>query len=198
MPMDDFERDRQPAEPEDWVEKAVRKKQNRGALLREWAVALALALAIAIFLTQVVFINAQIPSPSMEDTIMVGDRVLGFRFSYWFDDPQRGDIVIFKFPDDERELYVKRVIGLPGDTVEIRAGLVYLNGAAEPMAEPYLREPAVGDYGPYEVPEGYYFVMGDNRNSSYDSRFWQNTYVAREKVVGRAAVRILPNPGRLE
>lgn len=134
----------------------------------------------------------------MVPTIQPGDRVLGLRTAYWFSSPQQGDIVIFWFPDNETELYVKRVIGMPGDKVEVRDGLVYLNDSPQPLEESYLPEPATGDFGPYQVPEGHYFVMGDNRNLSWDSRYWDNTFVAEDKVVGRAVLRLFPNPGMLE
>ena len=121
-----------PDEPETNEKKGKSWKRE----LFEWARALLIALAITLFLTNVVIVNAQVPSESMENTILTGDRVIGFRFSYWFSSPERGDIIIFRFPDYEKDLYVKRVIGLPGDTVEIRNGLVYLNGADTPMEEP--------------------------------------------------------------
>ena len=120
----------------------------------------------------------------MENTIMTGDRVLGLRFSYWFSEPKQGDIVIFKYPDDENQNYIKRVIGLPGDTIEIVEGLVYVNG--ELLEEPYLWEEPRGSFGPYVVPEGHYFMLGDNRNNSRDSRYWNNKYVSDEQILGKA------------
>lgn len=172
------------------------KKKN--SVLREileWCFALGTALALTLFITLVVIVNARIPTPSMVPTINPGDRVIGLRLSYWFNTPQRGDIVIFHYPDNEKELYVKRVIGLPGDTVEIRDGLVYINNAAEPLEEPYLKEEPLNSYGPYHVPQGHYFVMGDNRNRSWDSRFWNNTYVQEDKIIGKAIFRLFPDPG---
>ena len=139
-----------------------------------------------------VLINAVIPSASMEDTIMKGDRIFGSRLSYEFGEPQRGDIAIFKFPDDESQLYIKRVIGLPGDKVQIIDGKVYINDSETPLDEPYLPEPPEGDYGPYYVPEDSYFMLGDNRNWSKDSRFWTNTYVKKEKVLAKAIFRYYP------
>ena len=81
--------------------------------------------------------------------------------------------------------YVKRVIGLPGETVEVKDGKVYINGSDTPLDEPYLPEPMEGSYGPYEVPEGCYFMMGDNRNNSLDARFWDNKFVAKNKIVAK-------------
>ena len=137
-------------------------------------------------------INAVIPSCSMEHTISVGDRVIGNRLAYTFGDPQRGDIAIFKFPDDESQLFIKRVIGLPGDKIQIINGLVYVNDSAEPLEEDYLPEEPTGAFGPFYVPEDSYFMLGDNRNYSKDSRLWENTYVKRDKVLAKAALRYFP------
>jgi len=100
--------------------------------------------------------------------------------------------VIFKYPDNEDELFIKRVIGLPGDKIEIIDGLVYLNDSKEPLEEPYLTVTPVGTYGPYEVPEGHYFMLGDNRNASKDSRLWINPYVAERKILAKAVFRYYP------
>lgn len=177
---------------------AKKKKNSVFREVLEWCFSLGIALAITLFITLVLIVNARIPTPSMVPTINPGDRVIGLRMSYWFSTPQRGDIVIFHYPDNEEELYVKRVIGLPGDTVEIKNGLVYINGSTTPLDEPYLSEEPVNSYGPYNVPEGHYFVMGDNRNRSWDSRFWQNTYVEQEKIIGKAVFRLFPDPGLID
>lgn len=161
--------------------------ESKHSIAREiasWAVIVGLSIAVALFLNSYVIVNARVTSGSMEDTIMTHDRVLGLRFSYWFSDPQRGDIVIFRYPDDESKNYIKRIIGLPGDHIEIVEGTVYING--EVLEEPYLRETPYGNFGPYEVPEDHYFVMGDNRNNSKDSRFWTNQFVSREEILGKA------------
>jgi signal peptidase I len=133
-----------------------------------------IGIVVALVMTQVIIINAKIPSGSMENTIMTGDRLVGFRFAYWFDDPQRGDIVLFDYPVDESTLYIKRVIGLPGETVEIRNGKIYIDGSTEPLEEDYLKEDWVvrNDGFTFQVPEGSYLVLGDNRNNSADARYW--------------------------
>lgn len=174
------------------TKKSSKRKNSLGRELLEDAVLVIVVLAVVFFLKNYVLINAVIPSGSMENTIMTGDRVFGNRLAYRFGEPERGDIVIFKYPDNEEELYIKRVIGLPGDKVEIRDGLVYLNDSAKPLEEPYLKETPVGDYGPYQVPEDGYFMLGDNRNWSKDSRFWENTYVTREEVLAKAVFRYYP------
>ena len=109
----------------------------------EWVKIIVTAALIALFLTSCIIANSEVPSGSMENTIMTGDRVIGSRLSYKFSDPERGDIVIFHFPDNESLYYVKRIIGLPGDTVDIVDGHVYLNGSQEPLDEPYIREPMI-------------------------------------------------------
>lgn len=168
------------------------KKTSLKKELMEDVLMVIVVIAAVIFLQKFVMINAVIPSGSMENTISTGDRVFGNRLAYRFGDPERGDIAIFKYPDDESVLFIKRVIGLPGDKVEIRDGLVYLNDSAEPLEEDYLRETPVGDYGPYYVPEDCYFMLGDNRNNSKDSRLWDNTYVTRDKVLAKAVFRYYP------
>ena len=98
--------------------------------------------------------------------IKMGDRIFGNRLAYINKDPQRFDIVIFKYPDDETQLFIKRVIGLPGETVEIRDGKVYIDGAETPLDDSFTPEPPQGNWGPEVVPEGSYFMLGDNRNRS--------------------------------
>jgi len=145
-----------------------------------WALYFLGALVVAFLLTKYVIVNAYVPTGSMENTIMPHDRLIASRIHYYLTDPERGDIVVFKYPDNEEMLYVKRVIGLPNETVEIKAGKVYIDG--ELLAESYLKENTVGDFGPYTVPEGSYFMLGDNRNNSTDSRYWQNKFVKKEKI----------------
>ena len=157
----------------------------------EWVITTIGAFAIAIFISFFIIVNAKVPTSSMEKTIMTGDRVLGLRLAYVFSEPERGDVVIFKYPDNEKILYIKRIIGMPGDKVEIKEGKVFINDEA--LSEPYLRVTTNGNFGPYQVPEGHYFMMGDNRNNSADSRYWENTYLEREKIVGKALFCYYPN-----
>ena len=151
-------------------------------------------VVVVFIVNNVLLINAKIPSESMEDTIMTGDRIFGNRLAYINKDPQRFDIVIFKYPDDETQLFIKRVIGLPGETVEIRDGKVYIDGSETPLDDSFTPEPPQGDWGPEVVPEGSYFMLGDNRNRSKDSRFWTNTFVKKEKILGKAVLRYFPAP----
>ncbi len=160
--------------------------------LFSWIKTLVLAFLIAFGINNYIIVNATIPTGSMETTIMTGDRVVANRWSYFQSIPKRGDIIIFRYPDDEQVLYVKRVIGIPGDTIEIANGKVYINHSTEPLIEPYMNEFMEGEFGPYEVPAESYFVMGDNRNNSLDSRFWSNTFVKKDKILGKVVFRYFP------
>ena len=165
-----------------------------------------IVVVVVLFVNNFILINAKIPSESMEKTIMTGDRVFGFRLAYGINanifgnqiskkmkDPERFDIIIFKYPDDESQLFIKRLIGLPGETVEIRDGKVYINGSSEPLDDSFVPETPKGNYGPYVVPEESYFMLGDNREHSRDSRFWDNSFVTFDEIVGKAVVRYFPS-----
>ncbi len=151
---------------------------------------IAVAFIIAFIFTQYIIVNAEVPTGSMKNTIMEGDRLIGFRLSYLFSKPERGDVIIFKYPDDEKQNFVKRVIGIPGDVVQIIHGKVYVNG--NELDEPYLREPMNDNEEEqvFVVPEGHYFVMGDNRNDSLDSRYWKTSnYVSEKKILAKVIFR---------
>lgn len=168
---------------------------KKGAFVREllqWAFAFAVAIIAALLINSFIIVNARIPSGSMENTIMPGDRVFGNRLAYVLSEPKRFDIIIFKYPDDESQLFIKRIIGLPGETVEIRDGNIYIDGSDEPLDDVETKEPMAGSFGPYTVPEGCYFVMGDNRNNSRDSRYWEHTFVSEDEILGEAVFRYWP------
>ncbi len=160
------------------------KKISAKSEIFSWIKVIVSAIIIALFVDFVIIANAVVPTGSMESTIPAGSRIMGLRLYYNFKDPERGDIVIFKYPDDEKVDYLKRIIGLPGETVEIASGKVYIDG--ELLDEPYLDEEPTGDFGPYQVPEDSYFMLGDNRAVSKDSRYWTNTYVRRDKIIAKA------------
>jgi len=164
----------------------------------DWIKVVFAALAISFIINNFIIVNGQVPSGSMENTVMTGDRIVAFRLSYLFELPQRGDIIMFKYPDDESQNYLKRIIGLPGETVEIIDGNVYINGSTEPLSKDYLKEMPIGSYGPYVVPKNSYFMLGDNRNESEDSRYWNNPYVQKDKILGKALFRYYPNLNLLE
>ena len=159
--------------------------------LLTWVLTIGLAVVAANLITKYIIIKAEVPTGSMENTIMPDDCILGFQQAYLFSDPKRGDIVIFPFPDDPEIIYVKRIIGLPGETVEIKDGYVYIDG--EPLEESYVKDSTLGEYGPYEVPEDSYFMLGDNRNSSADSRRWDNTYLKGEDIIAKVLFRYSPS-----
>ena len=168
------------------------KKKSLWKELWEYVKMILFVVIVVLVVDNFLLINAVIPSESMENTIMTGDRIFGNRLAYLFDDPERFDIVIFKYPDDESQRFIKRVIGLPGETVEIREGNVYINGSDTPLDDSFTPETPVGNFGPYTVPEGCYFMLGDNRNNSRDSRMWDNPYVKKEKILGKAVLRYFP------
>jgi len=153
--------------------------------IMSWAVMFAIAIVLVLLINRFVFFQVVVPTGSMESTIMTGDRVFTFRLSYLFSEPKRGDIVVFPFPDNEEIDYIKRIIGVGGDKIEIKEGVLFIND--EPVEEDYLNEPMRKEnFGPVIVPEGCYFMMGDNRNESADSRYWENPFVKREKIKGKA------------
>ena len=168
------------------------KEQSIWKEIWDYAKIILIVFVIAYLLGHFVYINARIPSGSMEQTIMTGDRVFGNRLAYKTKDPERFDIVIFEYPDDPSQLFVKRVIGLPGETVNIVDGKVYINDSEEPLDDSFCPEVPEGSFGPYEVPEGSYFMLGDNRNHSMDSRYWQNTFVEKDAILAQVAVRYWP------
>lgn len=157
-----------------------------------WVKTLLLVVVIALAMNNLLIVNALVPSGSMESTIMTGDRIVGFRLIYDFTKPERCDIIMFRFPDDETQMFVKRIIGLPGETVNIVDGKIYIDGLNTPLDEPYLNVIPVGSFGPYVVPEDAYFVMGDNRNASFDSRRWDNPYVKSDKILAQAEFSYYP------
>jgi len=169
-------------------------------LLKEYAEALIIALILALFIRTFVVQAFKIPSGSMLPTLEIGDHLLVNKFSYGvrmpfmdrfifeFDGPEFQDIIVFEFPENPSKDFIKRVIGIPGDEIEIRDKQLFLNG--EKIAEEYVRhaDRRVVDerdnFGPFSVPEDNYFVLGDNRDESYDSRFWG--VVERDKILGKA------------
>lgn len=172
------------------------KKHRTRRQLIEWTVVILAAFVTAIVLRVAVVQAFSIPSVSMERTLLVGDRVLVNKLSGG-DTPHRGQVVVFKRPPGEEAAaikdLIKRVIGLPGDTVSAENGRLYLNG--KPLSEPYLQPGTrtVMDH-PFTVPPGHVFVMGDNRTQSRDSRFFGPITI--KSIVGRAFIRVWP-PNRV-
>ena len=158
------------------------ESSKRNSLFIEIIQSLAVAVVLALLIHTFVMQNFRIPSASMEPTLQIQDYIFASKLSYRFQEPKRGDIVVFKYPRDTTRYFVKRLIAVGGETVAFRNSQLYINGTLVP--EDYLpaglRTP---DYGPVEVPEGNYFMMGDNRNNSSDSREWG--FVPRNLIVGK-------------
>jgi signal peptidase I len=184
----------------------TRAAPRRKSLVREYVEAIAIAILLALVIRTFVVQAFTIPSGSMMDTLLVGDYILVNKFLYGpelpFTDahlpglraPQRGDIIVFKYPQDEKRDFIKRIIGIPGDTVQVRGNQVLVNG--KPLDEPYVKVGAARPHlgaqfcgyafacEPTVVPPQSYFVMGDNRDNSQDSRYWG--FVKRDKIKGKA------------
>ncbi len=179
----------------------------RKSTVREYFESIVIAVILALFVRTWVVQAFKIPTGSMENNLLIGDHLLVNKFVFGptmtgidrallpVRDIRRGDIVVFKFPDEPERDFIKRVIGLPGDTLELKAKKVYING--QPLDEPYvhfLTPASTGGevtsayvrerYGPVTVPDGQYFVMGDNRDNSQDSRYWG--FLPRHYVKGKA------------
>jgi signal peptidase I len=184
MPNECFDEKQEPIEP--------KKETSSNSEFFQWILTFAIAVVIALCVNHFVLVNAEIPSGSMENTIMTGDRVFGNRLSYTFSEPERFDIIIFRYPDDESQLFIKRIIGLPGETVEIHNGQIFIDGSATPLEDVETKEFMQGSFGPYTVPDNCYFVMGDNRNNSKDSRYWEHTFVTKDEIIGKAFLRYWP------
>jgi len=140
---------------------------------------------VFLVLTEVIFLNASVPTNSMANTISADDRHISFRFYYDIFEPKRFDVVVCRFPDDTEKLLVKRIIGLPNETLQIINGEVYINNSETPLDEPYLSSNNYSNIGPLEIPDGHYFMMGDNRDDSWDARYWFNQFVPFEDILGR-------------
>ncbi|MDD6038196.1 MAG: signal peptidase I [bacterium] len=195
--------------------KEPEKKEESTSFLRElisWVEVIVAAVLISLFLTEVVLVNAMVPTASMENLIDVGDRLFGNRLAYKFHEPERFDVVIFKNPQDESENYIKRLIGLPGEHVEIRDAKIYINGSDQPLVERYLPEEweIENDGYVFDVPKDSYLMLGDNRNVSLDARYWAEeayengladsmeaaqkyTYVNKKQLLGKAMFTYYPH-----
>lgn len=145
---------------------------------------------VAFLITRLLFPIAVIPTSSMENEIPANSFVVCSKLSYWGSrSPQRGDVILFYRSDKttDGKLYTKRIVGLPGDTVTIKNGETYINGILFP--EPWLKEePEKLDFGPYEIPSGQYFCMGDNRNHSYDCRYWEEHFIEESNIVAKCNI----------
>lgn len=171
-----------------WAQFWQSQRENAQILL----IALVLALLIRVFVAE----PRYIPSNSMEPTLLEGDRLVVEKVSYRLHPPQRGDIVVFEPPPQFLDVFgfipdkafIKRIIGTPGDVIQVQNGQVYRNG--EPLAEAYIAESPRYTMDAVRVPPDQFFVMGDNRNNSNDSHVWG--FLPRRNVIGRAVLRFFP------
>jgi len=191
---------RAPVKKDDDENPDVSKELWQEAL--SWAKTIIMTLLLAFAINNFVIVNARVPTGSMEDTIRTNDRIVAFRLSYLFSSPQRFDIVVFRGPAGDPDLYVKRILGLPGDRLIILDGHVHINGSPIPERYDFVKGMLVGNHGvynpetsrldPFVVPEGHFFVLGDYRTNSADSRQWTETFVPRGRILGRVAFRYFP------
>ncbi|MDX2229570.1 MAG: signal peptidase I [Leptolyngbyaceae cyanobacterium bins.349] len=184
-------------EPEDKQTPTPARENVWVEILKTLGLSAILAFGIRTFVAEARYI----PSRSMVPTLQVDDRLIVDKVSYHFKDPERGDIVVFMPPEEasvvctgprvqstSKDAYIKRIIALPGEKIEVRQGKVFINDQA--LKEDYLEEVPDYQYGPRVVPENSYLVLGDNRNNSCDSHYWG--FVPRENIIGRAIVRFWP------
>jgi len=167
-----------PAQENPWLE-----------LAKTFVTAGILAFGIRTFVAEARYI----PSSSMEPTLQINDRLIIEKVSYRFQEPQRGDIVVFNPTQalqerNFKDAFIKRVIGIPGDVIKVSAGKVYVNN--QQLEEAYIAQPPDYNFGPVTVPPNQYLVLGDNRNNSFDSHYWG--FVPKEKLIGKALVRFWP------
>lgn len=164
-------------------------KSKRKSVWAEWLRVILIAVLIAFFLRSFVFVTSVVDGESMEPTLEDGEIVLFNKFTYLFNDPERGDIVIINRPQKN---YVKRVIALPGETIEVRNQTLYIDGEEyEQSFIPDNIQNFTGQIGPIQVPENSFFVMGDNRKLSKDSRNGLG-FISEENIVGRSEFIIFP------
>jgi signal peptidase I len=157
--------------------------------VREVFESIVIAVILAVIIRVLLFQFFIIPSGSMEPTLTDGDMIVANKMIYRFSEPKRGDIIVFKYPPNPDRDFVKRLIGLPGEKVLIKDSILHINGKV--IAESYLPKGLkFQDYGPVTVPEDKYFMMGDNRNNSLDSRAWGE--MPKENIIGKASVIYWP------
>lgn len=169
------------------------KSMPRGPLV-EWIQSIAVAVVSALFIITFVGQSFVVEGSSMLPNLRDGERLLVEKITYRFRDPSYGEVVVFHHPNEPSKRLIKRVIGVPGDTVTVAQGRVHINGI--PLDEDYINGPMVRwqQIGPLVVPEGHYFLLGDNRNASLDSRDPSLGFVPKSRIVGRAIVRYWPLP----
>ena len=173
------------------MDKATIKRE-----IREWVHSIIVALILTLIIRTFIVQAFKIPSGSMRPTLMEGDKLFVNKYRYRFEAPQRGDIVVFKYPSDPKKDFIKRLVAFEGETVEIRDGKIYVND--EPLTDPasfgrfyyYNHDPYGGPNEKIQVPADSYYVLGDNSANSTDSRFWG--FVPKKNLLGNAFFRWWP------
>ena len=170
------------------MERVQEKKDKRYKKIREWTISIAIAFTLAILVRIFLIYKVYIPSSSMVPTLNPGDRLFITRV-YKRENLKRGDVLVFH-SDEGNDTYIKRLIGLPGDKIEIKNGLVIING--QELKEDYVKNQLKTYSNEFEVPDNKYFFLGDNRVKSNDSRLWVNPYIDGEDIQGKAQIKIYP------
>jgi len=161
-----------------------------GEEVKDWIVSIVIAVVLAFFIRYFIVELYLVDGPSMRPTLQNAERLVVNKFIYRFRAPERGEILVFRYPRDPSRDFIKRVIAIPGDTIEIKDGRVFVN--QQLMNEPYILSKTRGDYPLSTVPEGHIFVMGDNRNNSEDSRFADVGFVPYDLIKGKAVLVFWP------
>ncbi|MFC2336650.1 MAG: signal peptidase I [Negativicutes bacterium] len=161
-----------------------------GEEIKDWIVSIAIAIVLAFLIRYFIVELYLVDGPSMRPTLQSAERLVVNKFIYRFRTPERGEILVFRYPRDPSRDFIKRVIAIPGDTIEIKDGRVYVNSTL--LNEPYILSKTRGNYPLATVPEGHIFVMGDNRNNSEDSRFADVGFVPFDLIKGKAMLVFWP------
>jgi signal peptidase I len=161
-----------------------------GEEIKDWVISIVVAVVLAFFIRYFIVELYLVDGPSMRPTLLSQERLVVNKFIYRFRAPERGEVLVFRYPQDQSRDFIKRVIAIPGDTIEIKDGRVFVN--QQLMNEPYILSQTRGDYPLSTVPEGTIFVMGDNRNNSEDSRFADVGFVPFSLIKGKAVMVFWP------
>ena len=164
--------------------------KSLGEEIKDWVVSIVVAVVLAFFIRSFIVDRYLVAGPSMRPTLQSAERLVVNKFIYRFRAPERGEILVFQYPRAPSRAFIKRVIAIPGDTIEIKNGNVFVNGKL--LNEPYILSKTRGNYPLATVPEGHIFVMGANRNNSEDSRFADVGFVSYEMIKGKAMLVFWP------
>ena len=165
-------------------------KTTLGEEIKDWIISILIAVVLAFFIRHFIVELYMVEGPSMQPTLETSERLVVNKFVYRFKQPEKGDIVVFRYPRDPSRDFIKRVIAVAGETIEVKDGRVFVNGQL--LNEPYILEKTRGSYSLATVPAGHIFVMGDNRNNSEDSRFRDVGFVSLDLVKGKALAVFWP------